>query len=89
MTREALEKIVKDAKINLNHYDYVIAYTNENYTKLYITFALSENCGGKRNYYCQHTIVKNVSAIQKKTPDTGLFVDDFETKGWCRISTIR
>lgn len=92
MTREILNKVAKENKVNLDWYDHCIAYINENYTKIYITFGLLEVVGGYRNFCSRRTIVKSVAAIQRRNAQVNHTEPsewEYATQGWEEISTIR
>lgn len=78
MTRELLNKVVKAKRIDLNLYDSVMAYVNDAYTKVYITFGCSEVLGGHKRMYCQNTVALSVSAILKRCEE---WPEDYATKG--------
>ena len=67
MTKQILNKIARDAKINVEWYDHVNAWINEAYTKLYIEFSNLEVCGGARLFLNRRTITKNVAAIERRS----------------------
>lgn len=85
MTREILNKVAKAKKVNLDWYDHIIAYINENYTKVFITFANLEVCGGSRLFCNKKSITLSVSALQKREEPEW----DYTTQGWERIENIR
>ena len=85
MTREIITKICKTKKVNLEWYDHIIAYINENYTKVFVTFANLEVVGGSRLFCNKKTITLSVAAIQKREE----FEWEYTTQGWERIETIR
>lgn len=84
MTREILNKIAKAKKIDLAMYDHVIGYINENYTKVYVTFANLEVVGGSRYFYNKKSVVFLVSSLQKNEE----FEWEYTTQGWDRIEYI-
>ena len=85
MKKEVLKKIAKDHKINLDHFDSVISHVNRKHTKIYVTFALSENVGGERYYYQNTTISLSVMAIIRRCEN----IDDYTTDGWTYIWEIK
>lgn len=85
MTREIINKICKTKKINLEWYDHIISYINQNYTKIFITFASLEVVGGNRYFCNKKTITLSVAAIQKREEVEW----DYTTQGWEEISDIR
>lgn len=85
MTQEILNKVCKAKKVNLEWYDHVIAYINENYTKVFITFANLEVVGGRRMFCNDKSIVLSVAAIQKR----GEAEWEYTTQGWERLESIR
>jgi hypothetical protein len=90
MTRELLQKIAKESKINLGWYTHVHCFINENYTKLYIVFASLEVCGGYRQYCGQKFVTKSVAAIQRRNARYGETPEYmYTTQGWEEIETIR
>lgn len=66
MTQEIITKICKTKKVNLDWYDHIIAYINDNYTKVFVTFANLEVVGGSRFFFNKKTITLSVAAIQKR-----------------------
>lgn len=76
MTRETLDKIAKNHKINVEQYMKVAGFINENYTKVFILFFDEEGVGFDRLRCNQKTITMNVSAIQKREE----FPEDYCTK---------
>ena len=85
MTQEIINKICKTKKVNLEWYDSIFAYINENYTKVFVTFALQEVVGGRRHFCCEKTVTLSVAAIQKREEVEW----DYTTQGWEEIATIR
>lgn len=85
MTREIIEKIAKAKKINLDWYDHINAYINENYTKVFVTFGTLEVCFGSRTYCGQKTITLLVSSLQKNEEPEW----EYTTQGWERIEDIK
>ena len=85
MTSEILNKIAKAKKVNLGWYDHIDAFINENYTKVFITFANLEVCGGSRFFCNKKTITLSVAAIQKREEAEW----DYTTQGWTRLEYIR
>ena len=85
MTKEILTKVAKTKKIDLNLYDHVIGYINENYTKVFITFANLEVCFGTRLFCNKKNVVMSVAAIQKREEPEW----DYTTQGWTRLEYIR
>ena len=84
MTSEILNKIAKAKKVNLNWYDHIIAYINDNYTKVFVTFGNLEVVGGSRFFCNKKTVVLSVAAIQKREEPEW----DYTTQGWERIEEI-
>lgn len=84
MTREILNKIAKSKKVNLDWYDHIIAYINDNYTKVFVTFGNLEVVGGSRFFCNKKTIVLSVCAIQKREEPEW----NYTTQGWERIEEI-
>lgn len=84
MTSEILNKIAKAKKVNLNWYDHIIAYINDNYTKVFVTFGNLEVVGGNRFFCNKKTVVLSVAAIQKREEPEW----DYTTQGWERIEEI-
>ena len=85
MTQEIINKVCKTKKVNKEWYDHIIAYINENYTKVFITFANLEVVGGSRFFCNKKTITLSVAAIQKREE----FEWEYTTQGWERIEDIR
>ena len=85
MTKEILNRIAKAKKVNLSYYDHVLAFINENYTKVIVSFGLLEVCGGHRYFCCQKDVVLSVAAIQKREEPEW----EYTTQGWEEIATIR
>lgn len=85
MTREILNNICKTRKVNLDWYDHINAFINENYTKVFITFAQMEVVGGGRMFCNQKTVTLSVAAIQKREEPEW----EYTTQGWERIEYIR
>ena len=85
MTRQLLEKIAKAYKVNLEHFTHVLAWTNENYTYLFVNFSTIQICGGERHFYDGKTIKMSIAAMLKRDE----FPDDYETKNHQWISEIR
>lgn len=85
MTRELLNKVAKTYGINLEHYDHVLAWTNEAYTFLFINFSNLQICGGQRNFYNGKTIKMSIAAMLKR----GEYPDEYETKNYQWINEIR
>lgn len=85
MTREILNKIAKAKKINVEWYDSIIAYINESYTKVFVTFATKEVVGGSRFFLNERTVVFSTRAIQKR----GELEWEYTTQGWTNISEIK
>ena len=85
MTQEIINKICKTKKINLGWYDHILGFINDNYTKVFVTFAQIEVVGGGRKFYNQKTITLSVAAIQKREE----FEWEYTTQGWERIENIR
>lgn len=86
MTRELLNKIVKAKKINIDWYDSIFCFINEYYTKVFVTFGLSEVCGGRKTYHNKVTVCLSVSAIIKRGEE---IPEDYETNGWQYLFEIR
>ena len=84
MTRNIIEKIAKAKKINLDWYDHIIGCINENYTKVFITFATLEVLPGCRMYCNKKTITLSLCAIQKREENEW----EYTTQGWERIENI-
>lgn len=85
MTQEIINKVCKTKKVNKEWFDHVFAYINDNYTKVFITFANLEVVGGGRMFYNKKTITLSVAAIQKREE----FEWEYTTQGWERIENIR
>ena len=85
MTQEIINKICKTKKVNKDWYDHIIAYINENYTKVSVTFANLEVVGGSRIFCNKKTITLSVCALQKR----GEIEWEYTTQGWEWIETIR
>lgn len=85
MTQEILKRVAKAKKVNLDWYDHMIAYINENYTKVFITFANLEVVGGSRSFCNKKTITLSVAAIQKREEAEW----EYTTQGWERLEFIR
>lgn len=85
MTQEIITKICKAKKVNLEWYDHIIAYINDNYTKVFVTFANLEVVGGSRLFYNKKSITLSVAAIQKREEPEW----EYTTQGWERIENIR
>jgi len=85
MTQGIINKVCKTKKVNKGWFDHVFAYINDNYTKVFITFANLEVVGGSRMFYNKKTITLSVAAIQKREE----FEWEYTTQGWERIETIR
>lgn len=85
MTQEILKKVAKAKKVNLDWYDHVIAYINENYTKVFITFANLEVVGGSRMFCNKKSITLSVAAIQKREEVEW----EYTTQGWERLEYIK
>lgn len=87
MTAELLKKVAEAKKINLTHFDHVIATINDNYTKISISFFnLLVYPGGQRRWCNVTTVTKNVAAILKNVESTNIWPEDYETDGakWIR-----
>ena len=84
MTREIITKICKAKKVNLEWYDHIIAYINESYTKVFVTFANLEVVGGSRFFCNEKTVTLSVSAIQKREENEW----EYTTQGWERLEYI-
>ena len=90
MTREILNKIAKEHKINLSYYDHIDGYIDYKGTWLYITFANLECCGGHRFFYNQKTIKKSVTILWKNAAyNDGPDPYELTTQGWTWIDEIR
>lgn len=86
MKFENLQKVAKQHKINLEHFDEVIAWVSESYKWVYIIFAERENCGCYAYHRNQQSVKLSVFSIQNREED----VDDYCTKtGWEWISDIK
>lgn len=85
MNKETLKKIAKTHKINLEHFDSVHACLNEAFTKVYVTFASSEVCGGTRRFCCKTDIRLSVASILKRFEN----IDDYLTNGWTWLYEIK
>lgn len=85
MTQAIINKVCKTKKVNKEWFDHVFAYINDNYTKVFITFANLEVVGGGRMFYNKKTITLSVAAIQKREE----FEWEYTTQGWERIENIR
>lgn len=85
MTQAIINKVCKTKKVNKGWYDHIFAYINDNYTKVFITFANLEVVGGGRMFYNKKTITLSVAAIQKREE----FEWEYTTQGWERIENIR
>lgn len=66
MTREALNKIAKTYKVNVEHYMKVAGFINEAYTKVFILFFDEEGVGFNRIRCNQRVITMSVNAIQRR-----------------------
>lgn len=84
MTREILNKIAKAKKINLDMYDHILGFINENYTKVFITFGNLEVVGGGRKFYNLKNVCFLVSSLQKNEEPEW----EYTTQGWERIEYI-
>ena len=71
MTQEIINKVCKTKKVNKEWFDHVFAYINDNYTKVFITFANLEVVGGGRMFYNKKTITLSVAAIQRERSLSG------------------
>ena len=71
MTRELLNKIAKENRVNLSEHTHIQAFINQNYTKLYIEFSTLEVCGSSRLFVCPVVITKSVAAIARKNATCG------------------
>lgn len=85
MTRDIINNICKTKKVNLGWYDHVLAFINENYTKVIVTFANLEVVGGSRYFCNKKTLTLSVAAIQKREE----FEWEYTTQGWTRIEAIQ
>ena len=85
MTRQLLEKIAKAYKVNLEHFTHVLAWTDENYTYLFVKFSEIQICGDERHFHNGKTIKMSIAAMLKR----GEFPDDYVTKNHQWISEIR
>ena len=94
LTKSLLAKVCKAKKINLDWYDSVNAWINENYTKVFILLANKEVCGGSRNFFCKKTITLSVSAIMKRYGAIDAPADEpqewqYTTEGWEDICDLQ
>ena len=90
MTRELLNRVAKDAKINLNWYTHVYAWINPNYTKLFIEFSTIEICGHSRHFCCAKSVTKSVAAISRRNALRGeADAWEYTTNGHEWISDIK
>lgn len=85
MTNEILQKVAKQHKINLEHFDEVLASINEKYTWVYITFASRENVGGTARHCGETSFKLSVFSIQQRGEDE----TEYATNGWEWISDIK
>lgn len=76
MTRALLNKIAKAKKINLDHYDHVAAFINEQYTFIYVSFWAHEVVGGRAFRCCEKKVKLSVSSILKREEE---FPEDYVT----------
>lgn len=90
MTRELLNKVAKENRVNLSEHTHVFAFINEKYTKLFIEFSTLEVIGHSRTYCCVKTITKSVAAIDRKNAIYGTpGAWEYCTEGHERIENIR
>lgn len=90
MTRELLNKVARENKINLSHYDHVFAFINVAYTKLYIEFSSLEVCGGNRMFVGKTMVAKSVAAINRRNATRGeAGAWEYTTQGYERIESIK
>ena len=76
MKAEHLNRIIKDKKINIEHYDKVAAFVNDAFTYVIVSFFQSEIVGGV-HHRCNEKIVRlSVASIQKRFE----YPDDYETQ---------
>lgn len=85
MTNEILQRVAKQHKINLNHYDEVFGYINQKYTYILVTFAVRENLAGNAHHLLQHTVKLSVAAIMNRFEDE----TEYTTDGWEWIFNIK
>jgi hypothetical protein len=77
MTREILNEIVKAKKLNLDHYDKVIAWINPQYTYIYVSFGIHECVPGCRAKMVGITNFRlSIASILKKEQH---FPEEYET----------
>lgn len=93
LTYSLLAKVCKAKKVNLRHYDSVIAWINDNYTKVFITLANREVVGGQRYFYNEKVITLSVNAIQKRyqRPDADIHEPQewqYTTEGWADFTDL-
>lgn len=76
MTREILNELVKERKLNLDHYDKVKAWINPNYTFIYVSFGMHECVGGRAKMVEFTKFRLSIASILKKEKH---FPEDYET----------
>ena len=76
MTREILNELVKERKLNLDHYDKVKALINPQYTFIYVSFGMHECVGGRAKMIEYTKFPLSIASILKKEKH---FPEDYET----------
>lgn len=91
LTKSLLEKVCKAKKVNIEWYDSVIAWINDNYTKVYIELANKEVVGGQRYFLNRKTITLSVCAIMKRYQiiDNEPQEWQYTTEGWEDICDLQ